>query len=233
MYESPSDGYVFTHRADGKLEFKGDFEGLYQSDPDPWGQSGGHPRLKEYYVYSRSILALALDRLPRWDAALEVGCGTGHVTNLLSHYFLDKWVEGGPQVEGMDISATAIARAMAAFPGILFHVADIGAPGVGDRFHQQFDVVVLNQTLWYVLHLLGNTCRNVLKTLKHHGVFVIQMAFLDRQEYGREIVDGFNGLLRYVLDHHAADFQVVSASYDASSRYAPYHDGLLVLQSTR
>ena len=224
-----SGDFIFARRPDGILEFKGDFEGLYQSDPDPWGQSGGDPRMKEYYAFSRSNLVCALDDFLEyeWSSLLEVGCGMGHVTNFLREMFPIA------RIEGMDISATAIAHATAAFPCIPFHVANIGTPGVGDGFHRQFDVVVLSQSLWYVLHLLGNTFGNVMKMLKPHGVFVVQMAFLDNQEYGREIVDGFNSLLHYVLDRYGAAFQVVSASYDASGRFAPYHDGLLVLQSTR
>lgn len=227
MYESPSDGYVFTRLPDGSLEFKGDFEGLYQSDPDPWGQSGGHPRLKEYYALSRNRLAETLAGL-EWVTALEIGSGLGYATHLLHQRF------GPPQrVEGMDISGTAIMGACRNFPGITFHLGDIAGPPPRPDLQGRWDVVILNQTLWYVLDRLPAVFENALTLLAPHGHLIIQMAFLDNQEYGREIVDGFNGLLRYVLDHHSADFQVVRASYDASSRFAPYHDGLLVLQATR
>lgn len=227
-----SGDYIFTKGPDGKLEFKGDFEGLYRADPDPWGQSGEHPRMKEYYAYSRSRLVGALHGLDEpgpgigWMQAMEVGCGRGHVTRFLNDSFVNR------RVEGMDISRSAVGRAETDYPDLHFWLGDIGAPGIGHVFMGRYDAVILNQALWYVLHRLSNTFRNVGRMLKPHGHLIIQTAFLDEQEYGKEIVNGFNGLLWYVLDHHGRDYQVVSASYDNSSRHAPYHDGLLVLQAT-
>jgi len=255
-----SGDFIFARRPDGILEFKGDFEGLYQSDPDPWGQSGGDPRMKEYYAFSRRRLLLTLNDLP-WKTLLEAGCGTGHVA-----FQIDRSFHPQRKVFGCDVSESAIKQARQLFPWLKFNVQDIGDtedpqmsawfeaqcdrvrrprhhpdPPVGRSLRSRrsvtdwglYDVIVLSQTLWYVLNRLPAVFENALALLAPHGHFIIQMAFLDKQEYGREIVDGFNGLLRYVLDRYGADFQVVSASYDASSRFAPYHDGLLVLQSTR
>lgn len=224
-----SGDFIFIRRADGGLEFKGDFEGLYQSDPDPWGQSGADPRMREYYEYSRMELATTphLVRLQQ-GLVLEVGCGLGYVT-----HFLLQMAALDVKVEGIDISPTAIARAMVNYPKTQFWVEDVGVPIVDRGFFARYDIVILNQVLWYILARLPNVFGNVGRMLKPRGYLIIQNAFLDNQEYGREIVDGWNGLLKYVLDRHANDFQVVSAQYDASSRFAPYHDGLLVLQSTR
>ena len=227
-----SGDFIFARRPDGILEFKGDFEGLYQSNPDPWGQSGGDPRMKEYYAFSRRRLLLTLNDLP-WKTLLEAGCGTGHVA-----FQIDRSFHPQRKVFGCDVSESAIKQARQLFPWLKFNVQDIGDtedPQMSAWFEAQcdYDVIVLSQTLWYVLNRLPAVFENALALLAPHGHFIIQMAFLDKQEYGREIVDGFNGLLRYVLDRYGADFQVVSASYDASSRFAPYHDGLLVLQSTR
>ena len=224
-----SGDFIFARRPDGVLEFKGDFEGLYQSDPDPWGQSGGDPRMKEYYEFSRMELAAAPPLvLLKNGLVLEAGCGIGYVTS-----FLATMAALDVAVEGMDISPSAIKSAKAHHPCIRFWVEDVGASIVDRGFFARYNIVILNQMLWYVLDRLPNVFRNVDRMLKPQGHLIVQNAFLDNQEYGREVVDGFNGLLKYVLDHHVKDFQVVSASYDASPRFAPYHDGLLVLQSTR
>ncbi|MDP2324554.1 MAG: class I SAM-dependent methyltransferase, partial [Gammaproteobacteria bacterium] len=118
-----SGNFIFARRPDGGLEFRGDFEGLYKADPDPWGQSGEHTRMKEYYEFSRGNLICALEDFdepqdyhgPQWGSLLEVGCGLGHVTNFLTGLF------PGALVEGMDISATAIERAGKLFPSIQFY----------------------------------------------------------------------------------------------------------------
>lgn len=242
-----SGDFIFARRPDGGLEFRGDFEGLYKADPDPWGQSGEHPRMKEYYAFSRANLVAALkglsypaDSTPHspgygLQGILEVGCGAGYVVDLLSRALPCSWFTG------IDISASAVDLARKLCPHQGFAVGDFATldPKSGCWKYSWYSVIILSQVLWYVMDQLPGVFKNTLTFLRRHpefvprGYLVIQMAFLDNQEYGREIVDGFNGLLRYVLDHYAADFQVVSASYDNSSRYAPYHDGLLVLQATR
>jgi SAM-dependent methyltransferase len=225
-----SGDYIFTKRADGTLEFKGDFEGLYRSEPDPWGQSGTQPRTKEYYTFSRRRLLLLLNGLP-WKTMLEVGCGCGYVADQIDRTFYP-----GRRVSGCDISQTAVNRAKKKFPNPVFFVADFATPGawINPLYTHRYDVVVLSQMLWYVLHgsCLRATFENALMLLEPHGHIVVQNAFLSHQEYGRGVINGFDGLLRYALDH-LTNLQAVSASYDNFGRYAPLHDGLLVLSRRR
>ena len=220
---------IFTKRLDGSLEFRGDFEALYQADPDPWGQSGHHPRMANYYAASRMRLVEALSDI-RWCSALEVGCGAGYVVRLLARMF------GNRRLAGIDISPTAVELALALCPGLKFSVGDFGDPGLVSDSDEKLDVVILGQVLWYILDRLPAVLENSLAVLAPHGHLIIQMAFLEKQVYGREIVDGFNGLLRYMLRYERerqADLRVVLARYDASSRHTPYHDGLLVLEASR
>lgn len=218
--------FVFFKDPDGRLKFRGDFEGLYRLDPDPWGQSGGHPRMGDYYAFSRRNLVAALGEVP-WETALEVGCGIGYVTQMLDRAF------PGRQVAGVDISPCAVERAREMFPGLEFFVGDFSAPALGAEFGRRFGVVILNHMLWYVLHRMPVVFENVLALLQPKGHLIVQNAFLEEQGYGREIVDGFNGLVKYVMDHHFADFQVIRAQYDTSVGRYLHHDGLLVLQSIR
>jgi 2-polyprenyl-3-methyl-5-hydroxy-6-metoxy-1,4-benzoquinol methylase len=219
-----SGDFIFARRPDGGLEFKGDFEGLYKSDPDPWGQSGEHPRMKEYYAFSRRRLLLTLNGLP-WRRLLEVGCGAGYVAHQIDRSFHPR-----RRVYGCDVSRSAVLLANEKFPDGKWYQFDIADPDAVRSYHvYEYDVVILGQVLWYVLDHFPAVLVNVMKMLNPGGHLIIQTAFLDNQEYGRDVVDGFNGLLLYMLN---TTFQVVSASYDNSGRYAPHHDGLLVLQAT-
>lgn len=226
-----SGDFIFRRTEGGDLTWHGDFEGLYQAMPDPWGQSGEHPRMKKYYEFSRRRLTSAMCGLDDdssgvgWAKALEVGCGTGHVANFLGHWF------HGRTVHGCDISDTAIRRARELHPDSFFFHHDITSGKVVGYTHY-YHVVILNQILWYVLHDLPTAIDNCAWLLAPGGHLIIQTAFLDNQEYGKGVVDGFHGLLEWFVGHTDVNggWQIVGASYDASDRYAPHHDGILVLQ---
>ena len=52
------DEFVFREDREGKLQFVGDFDALYASDIDSWGQSAdGDLNYKKYYDFSRARLA--------------------------------------------------------------------------------------------------------------------------------------------------------------------------------
>jgi SAM-dependent methyltransferase len=225
-----SGDFIFRRTEGGDLTYRGDFEGLYRAITDPWGQSGEHPRMKAYYEFSRrrllNTLKGTLNEFP-WTRLLEVGCGKGQVVDLIHHS-----IEPRRVVHGCDVSKTAIARAWSMFPdGFFFHL-DITQPDALDRqrwSELHYDVVVLSQILWYVLERLPTVFDNCSSMLVPHGHLIIQTAFLDQQGYGRGIVDGWHGLIRWVLES-TEGWQIVGASYDASDRHAPYHDGVLVLR---
>jgi SAM-dependent methyltransferase len=225
-----SGDFVFTRGGDGALQYKGDFEGLYRDMHDPWGQSGEHPRMADYYAYSRAELVNTLVELSP-ERMLEIGCGTGHVVDYVRRHLLHC------AVHGCDISHTAIERAWSLHPMGFFFRLDITAPVEPYHFYcDHYDVVVLSQILWYVLDKLPDVFDNCSKLLVPGGHLIIQTAFLDRQEYGRDIVDGWHALLHWVLTDEGNQlatqprWRIVGASYDASDRHAPHHDGILVLQ---
>lgn len=226
-----SGDFIFARDESGQLQYRGDFEGLYRAMDDPWGQSGEHPRMKDYYAFSRSRLLEALEPdklLSRfdWVSLLEVGCGNGQVVDLIRHGLNPTRV-----VHGCDISHTAVERAWSLFPKNLFYRLDIANPAAVENYHWyrgRYNVVVLSQILWYVLDKLPVVFDNCAKLLHPNGRLIIQTAFLDHQEYGREIVDGWHGLIRWVIGN-APGWQIVAASYDAAGQYAPHHDGILVL----
>lgn len=222
----PHTDFVFREEA-GELKFVGDFEGLYKNIEDPWQQSGQDGYMGKYYVYSRANLLSATQRYGlRVMYGLEIGCGHGHVTELLES-------ASGAEVvwEGMDVSPTAIGLARDLFPSRQFYVNDICAE---NRLHpamhpSRYRQVVLGQILWYVLHRIDVVVANIHSILLDDGFLIISQSFLREQHYGKEIVDGFHGLVKLLLERYPDKFRLVEARYDDTEKYV-HHDGLLVLR---
>ena len=223
-----SKDYVFKRGKDDQLAFVGDFEGFYKNENDPWGQRGGDARLNEYYRYSRGNLLAALQMFLDPEAKaeiLEVGCGLGYVAD-----FLDQGLAGRACLTGMDISRTAIIKAGKTFAHLDFVVADIGETGLDHK--ARYDVIIMSQILWYILEKLPQIFKNLERLLKPGGRLVFINAFLREQEYGRHIVDGFDGLVRYVLTRHGDQFRLVNAKIDYSRKFL-HDDGIAVFQKKR
>lgn len=208
----------------GSLEFVGDFDGLYRSEADPWGQSGAHGPMASYYAASRNRLATALMGHLRGNGErLEVGCGHGHVLAQLNNA-----VRGG-RWHGLDVSPEAVERAQAHHPAFEFHVGDIRKTDVRRLGTKRFDAVILSQVLWYVLDDIDQTVANCRHLLRRGGILVISQAFLrGPQRYGADIADGFHGTLRLFCDRFA-DLRLIEAQFDDSNTHQ-HHDGLLVFR---
>lgn len=220
-----SKDFVFApDDSSGRLKFVGDFEGLYSSEDDPWGQSGADTRMGGYYAHSRSHLLKVLLSLPlpATPNMLEVGCGLGYVANMLHQGIANS------KVSGMDISGLAIEKAAARFADIEFVVGDITSKKLA--IEKRFDVIIVNQVLWYVLEGLAELFDNVEKLLVNGGIVVIVNAFLDDQKYGKEIIDGFDGLVKYAaMNLLGKRFSMIKAELDCASAFL-YKDGLLALK---
>jgi len=210
--------YIFKPRGDN-LEFVGDFESLYENEDDPWNQSGKDGEIRDYYTHSRRILTDRLREINP-DSLLEIGCGLGYTTKIIQESL------PGCNVVGMDISKTAIIRATALFPGLNFMTADIGSTDFNTE--TKYDVVILNQLLWYILESISESFENCFSALKPAGRVVISQAFLQKpQKYGKDICDGFAGLISY-LDVHG--FNIEHSQLDDSGAFV-HNDGLIILKN--
>ena len=59
---------------------------------------------------------------------------------------------------------------------------------------KKYDVVILNQLLWYILESLFITFENCFSLLNSNGRVIVSQAFLQSpQKYGADICDGFDG----------------------------------------
>jgi SAM-dependent methyltransferase len=217
-----SDGFVFKDKAGGGLEFIGDFEGLYKQSEDPWGQGGSREDMAAYYEFSRQRLATSVLAHTAGSPfrGVEVGCGHGYVTEHLRKTVGGDWI-------GIDISNTAVRKARELHPHCKFYTSDIrGALPFPPSEIGAFDVVVLSQTLWYVLDRLDDAVRNAVRMVKLDGLFIVSQAFLRNQLYGNEVICGFSGAVRYFSDKHP-NLRLVEAAYDDTEEFV-HHDGLLI-----
>lgn len=220
-----SKDFVFKTEKDGRLSFVGDFEGFYNSVDDPWGQRGEDDRLREYYAFSRRNILNSVGSIIDSKTAsvdiLEVGCGLGYVSSKLR-----RELSGNVNITGMDISPTAIKKAKALFPLLEFMVGDIRSDilNVGKKY----DIVLMVEVLWYILEKLPQVFANIDALLKDKGFLIFSNGFPREQKYGKEIIDGFDGLVRYVCSKHFSKYRIVKANLDYSGRFL-FDDGILVL----
>ena len=89
----------------------------------------------------------------------------------------------------------------------------------------------MSQILWYILEKLVQVFANVDRLLKNNGFLIWVNAFLKEQKYGRGIIDGFDGLVRYVVSNHFGKYKIVKAEVDYSDRFI-HNDGILVLKNS-
>ena len=183
---SVSDEFIFKKLANGKLEFVGDFDAASENIDDPWGQSGLEPRMREYYKISRArTCSLLASTSP--PSVLVVGCGTGHTMGGIQKKMSCELV-------GIDVSENALEKAQQFFPEFEYHVANItNKKTLAIIKNRQFDVVIFEQILWYILEQLDEALINVTLLLKPKGELIISNAFARDQKYGTEYINGYPG----------------------------------------
>ena len=216
-----SKNYIFRKDDNGELLFQGDFEGYYQNNSDPWDQNSTDSDMSEYYKVSRLKLLKVIKGIISNHNILEIGCGLGLVTNML-----DKELENS-LVSGVDISSTAIHKAKAQYSNILFYEGDIADKQF--KSEEQYDVVILNEMLWYVLEDIDLVINNIYEILNTNGSLIITMAFLNDQQYGKEIINGYSGLLDYCKLRISSLFKIISKDFDTTKRF-DYNYGIVCLR---
>ena len=216
---SISKEYVFK-KNNGALELVGDFDGLYNDLDNPWGQDGSDDRLGNYYKFSQNNILKHLLNITNSKIMLEVGCGLGYVVD-----FFNK--NSHLMCEGADISKVAFNKASVSFPQYTFYQLDIQDD---IRFmKKKCDIVILNQVLWYVLERFENVFENVFHLLNKNGIFIISNAFMESQGYGKNIVDGFGGLVQYIENRQRDKFNILDAQL-LNKEGMLYKDGCVVME---
>jgi SAM-dependent methyltransferase len=174
--------------------------------------------MQEYYSKSRSQIAKFLNQY-QIKTALEVGCGLGFVCHELS-------LKSSANIKGVDISIEAISRAKKKFPEYKFMVGDITSKNFFLESNL-FQCVILNQLLWYVLEELPLTINNAIAMIEENGLLIVSNAFIENQNYGKDIIDGFSGAFDY-FKQCTPKLKLIHAEFnDSKSRLM---DGIFVLQ---
>lgn len=209
---SKSGEYVFASTKDG-IRFIGKFDDLYRDIKDPWGQAED-----EYYIKRRFKLVESLRELSP-SSVLDVGCGLGHATQAIK-------ILVAKDTSGVDISKVAIKRAEKLFPDVKFSVCN-----VANNFpRRRFDVVILNGILWYILYELDSVLERIEKNLNPNGYLVISQPFIKDQKYGVGVIDGYEGLLKFLYKHFSI-YKLVKTEYNDTGERKT--DSLTILQTRR
>ena len=222
LNQNQKNDYMFREKEDGTLDFIGDFESFYLSDPDPWGQSATPDgEMSKYYRHSRDRLSSQLERINP-PSLVEIGCGLGYTTEAIQNLLIDT------KVIGIDVSNTAISKAQEAYPHLSFQQGDITSNSF--FLSGKCEVVILNQLLWYILESLSETFENCFSILKPNGRIIISQAFLQApQKYGKDICDGFDGLISYLGENMVDRFGIEHSNLDDSNSFV-HNDGLIILK---
>lgn len=221
-------GYIFADKEGGGIEYIGDFDSLYKNVDDPWNQSltSAESPHTEYYLNSRSRLIAKLRKINP-NSLIEVGCGTGDVTQLIRQSLPTT------DIIGVDISSVAIRKARERYPDLNFYTGDIGSTNINLNLKRQKenDVLVLSHLLWYVVYSLPKVFDNCYNLLKSGGRVVFSQSFLKTpQLHGAEICNGYDGFISYLNDNIVgSDFEIEYAHLDDSGLFL-HEDGLIVLQ---
>lgn len=127
--------------AKGKLGARGAFEAAYADSADPWRSASPRHR---YQKRKYETLVALLPPGRRYARVLDVGCGLGALSRLLA--------PRAGHVLGLDLAQAAVERATTASAGIAniaFRQGDAGALAMD--LHGQFDLVVVADTLYYLM----------------------------------------------------------------------------------
>lgn len=122
---------------------------MYDEVDEPLDRADGHDR----YVPTgaKDLMSAGHEGVYEWVAenlvkpgmrVLDFGCGTGYGAAILR--------AAGAEVTGADSSATAIAHAMATYPGIPFEVADLTAALPLQWRASYYDLVVSSEVIEHV-----------------------------------------------------------------------------------
>ena len=95
------------------------------------------------------------------------------------------------------MSPTAVAKASKRFPACSFAVADVTRDAIPGR--PPYDLVLLQELIWYVLPHLAEVFSKIHAALAVDGVLFVEQCFPNVQNFGREYLVGPDMLITQYL----------------------------------
>ena len=160
--------------------------------------------MNKFYEYSRNAFQEQLKLcVPEKSLILEIGCGSGETTKLIS--------EALPYcaVTGSDISESAIKKAKSNFPKLKFYVLNI----LDGHATEPTNVIILSNMIWYVLHEPATLARNITQSFSFNGgeccyLFVQNALFKSKQKYAVDVVNSIGTLTDFLINLFEPDIMV-------------------------
>jgi SAM-dependent methyltransferase len=180
--------YLFTNNNDGTLNYIANnttFDKIYSNNINAWDQNNIN---EKYYHYTRNYLINHINTINNKDI-LEIGCGNGYSTN-----YLKLNIKSKNNFNGCDISKIAVKYAKEHYQDINFFEHNIKNKCMRK---DKYDIIIFGDLLWYILTDLKQSINNALSMLKDNGQILFYNAFLENQKYGKDIIDGFDGLISF------------------------------------
>lgn len=148
-------------------QFIGAFEEMYKACEDPWVQSQQPNR------YSRMAAILHIKQFGI-KSILECGSGLGYYADWLHR-------ETGIVPKSIDISETAVKKAIELFPDLDFEQADISKDL--DKYTEH-DCVLFSEIIWYILPDLKHILEEL--TIRFPGKYLLvnQVFYKGTRKYG-------------------------------------------------
>ncbi len=87
--------------------------------------------------------------------------------------------------------------------------------------------MLFNNILWYLLEDLPLVFENIKHNIAKNGYIIFVQAFLKQQNYGVNVIDGFNGFIKNILVNHP-QYDLLKAEINYNKFI--HHDGIILLK---
>lgn len=160
---------------------------MYRDFEDPW-----LCQRRNDLIERQVVLQMLRDR--HYSRILDVGCGLGGFTESL------RKATGAAFVCGLDVSPTAITKASARYAGCQFGVADIRRASIPFVDEGPYDLVMLQEVIWYILPELAEVVGKIRRAMTENGILFVEQCFPAEQRFGKEFLQSADELLsKYLL----------------------------------
>ncbi len=160
---------------------------MYRDFDDPWRCNEATNDIR------RDICLFYLFRDRRYQNILDIGCGLGAFTEKI------RKTNGAGSITGIDISQTAISKAIQAYPQCHFKQSDICKEDL-PATEKGYDLIMISEVLWYILPNLQDVFGKARDALTEDGRFFVELYYPQEQNYGKEYLTERSELIeRYLI----------------------------------